>query len=81
MSPTVGPVRIVLALLAQIVAMLLSLIGWIDVLEGGAAVFVSGVLFVVAWLVGRVRPPKLTWISLIVALANVVAFYIAYSIL
>lgn len=61
--------RLVIALNIQIVASLFSLIGWIDALEGGVAVAMVGLLTVGAWMVGRVRIPHLTWISLAVAFA------------
>lgn len=58
-------VRITIALVLQFVAVLLSLSGWIDALEGGAAVMGAGIIVAIVWLIGRVRIPRLTWISTI----------------
>ena len=65
--------RLTIALLIQIVAILFSLIGWVDALEGGAAVVIVALLTVAAWTVGRVRIPKLTWISLVSAIVLSIA--------
>jgi hypothetical protein len=60
--------RLLIAMFVQIIAVLFSLMGWIDPLEGGTAVFIVGLLTVVAWAIGRVRIPRLTWISIVSAL-------------
>jgi hypothetical protein len=60
--------RLAIALIVQIVAILFSFIGWVDALEGGAAVVIVALLTVAAWAIGRVRIPKLTWISLVSAI-------------
>jgi hypothetical protein len=60
--------RLTIAVIIQIIAILFSLRGWIDALQGGLAVVVVLVLTVAARLVGRVAIPKLTWISLTAAL-------------
>ncbi|MEY4898648.1 MAG: hypothetical protein RL294_459 [Actinomycetota bacterium] len=59
--------RLTIALVIQIVAILFSLRGWIDALQGGIAVVIVLLLTVAARLVGRVAIPKLTWISLTAA--------------
>lgn len=59
--------RLTIALVIQIVAILFSLRGWIDALQGGLAVVAVLLLTVTARLVGRVAIPKLTWISLTAA--------------
>jgi hypothetical protein len=60
--------RLTIAVIIQIIAILFSLRGWIDALQGGLAVVVVLALTVAARLVGRVAIPKLTWISLTAAL-------------
>ena len=59
--------RLTIALVIQIIAILFSLRGWIDALEGGIAVVIVLLLTVSARLVGRVAIPKLTSISLTAA--------------
>ena len=59
--------RLTIALVIQIIAILFSLRGWIDALQGGIAVVIVLLLTVAARLVGRVAIPKLTWISLTAA--------------
>ncbi|CAB4534970.1 unannotated protein [freshwater metagenome] len=59
--------RLTIALVIQIIAILFSLRGWIDALEGGIAVVIVLLLTVAARLVGRVAIPKLTSISLTAA--------------
>ena len=56
--------RLAVAMIVQIIAVLFSLMGWIDPLEGGTAVFIVGLLTVTAWAIGRVTIPRLTWISI-----------------
>jgi len=60
--------RLTIALVIQIIAILFSLRGWIDALQGGIAVVLVLLLTIAARLVGRVAIPKLTWISLTAAL-------------
>ena len=62
--------RLTIALIIQIVAILFSLNGWIDALQGGAAVVIVALLTVAAWALGRVRLPVLTWGSLLAATAT-----------
>ena len=59
--------RLTIALVIQIIAILFSLRGWIDALQGGIAVVIVLLLTVAARLVGRVAIPKLTSISLTAA--------------
>ena len=66
-------IRLTLALCIAIIAVLASLTGWTDPLEGGAAVLFAGLATVIAWLVGRVTIPKLTWISMSATIALAVA--------
>jgi len=65
--------RLTIALVIQIIAILFSLRGWIDALQGGLAVVAVLLLTVTARLVGRVSIPKLTWISLSAALVCSIA--------
>ena len=60
--------RLTIALVIQIIAILFSLRGWIDALQGGIAVVLVLLFTIAARLVGRVAIPKLTWISLTAAL-------------
>lgn len=75
--------RLTVALLIQVVAILFSLVGWVDALQGGAAVVIVALLTIAAWLLGRVRIPVLTWGSLLAAivlsLATVALLVIAYD--
>jgi len=66
-------IRLTLALCIALIAVLASLTGWTDPLEGGAAVLFAGLATVIAWLVGRVTIPKLTWISMSATIALAVA--------
>jgi len=66
-------IRLALALFIALIAVLASLMGWTDPLEGGAAVLFAGLATVIAWLVGRVTIPKLTWISMSATIALAVA--------
>ena len=66
-------IRLTLALCIAVIAVLVSLGGWTDPLEGGAAVLFAGLATVIAWLVGRVAIPKLTWISISATIALAVA--------
>jgi hypothetical protein len=66
-------IRLTLALWIAVIAVLASLTGWSDPLQGGAAVLLAGLVTVAAWLVGRVTIPKLTWISISVTIALAVA--------
>ncbi len=58
-------VRLLIAGVIQILAFLFSLGGWMDPLEGGTAVVFSALVMGVAFVIGRVRIPRLTWISLV----------------
>jgi len=60
--------RLTIALVIQIIAILFSLRGWIDAGPGGLAIVIVLLLTIAARLVGRVAIPKLTWISLTAAL-------------
>jgi hypothetical protein len=75
--------RLTIALMVQIVAILFSLIGWVDALQGGAAIVIVALLTVLAWALGRVRLPVLTWGSLLAAMvlsvATVALLVIAYD--
>ena len=75
--------RLTIALIAQIVAILFSLNGWVDALQGGAAVIIVALLTVGAWALGRVRLPVLTWGSLLAAIVlsavTVALLVIAYD--
>jgi hypothetical protein len=75
--------RLTIALIIQIVAILFSLNGWIDALQGGAAVVIVALLTVAAWALGRVRLPVLTWGSLLAAIVlsavTVTLLVIAYD--
>ena len=65
--------RLTIALIIQIIAILFSLRGWIDALQGGIAVVIVLLFTIAARLVGRVAIPKLTWISLTAAIVCSVA--------
>lgn len=65
--------RLTIALVIQIIAILFSLRGWVDALQGGIAVLIVLLLTVAARLVGRVAIPKLTWISLTAAIVCSIA--------
>jgi hypothetical protein len=56
-------IRLLIAAAVQVVAFLFSLLGWIDPLEGGAAIVLSALAMGIAFVIGRVRIPRLTWIS------------------
>jgi hypothetical protein len=75
--------RLTIALIVQIVAILFSLNGWVDALQGGAAVIIVALLTVGAWALGRVRLPLLTWGSLLAAIVlsavTVALLVIAYD--
>ena len=75
--------RLTIALIIQIVAILFSLYGWVDALQGGAAVAIVALLTVGAWALARVRIPVLTWGSLLAAIvlsiATVALLVIAYD--
>ena len=62
-------IRLLIALILQIVAVLFSFFTWIDPLEGGAAVLMVALITVAVRLIGKVRLPRLTWISLATAFA------------
>ena len=76
-------IRLTIALAVQAVAILFSLIGWVDALQGGAAVVIVALLTVTSWLLGRVRIPVLTWASLVSAvvlsIVTVTLLVIAYD--
>ena len=65
--------RLTIALVIQIVAILFSLRGWGDAGPGGIAIVIVLLLTVAARLVGRVAIPKLTWISLTAAIVCSIA--------
>jgi len=65
--------RLTIALVIQIIAILFSLRGWIDALQGGIAVVIVLILTMAARFVGRVTIPKLTWISLTAAIVCSIA--------
>lgn len=65
--------RLTIALIIQIIAILFSLRGWIDALQGGIAVVIVLILTMAARFVGRVTIPKLTWISLTAAIVCSIA--------
>lgn len=75
--------RLTIALVIQIVAILFSLMGWVDALQGGAAVVMVGLLTLATRLIGRVTIPKLTWMSLtaavVLSVATVSLLVIAYD--
>ena len=60
--------RLTIAMAIQLIAVLFSFMGWVDPLEGGAAVVIVGFLTIVTRFVGAVRVPKLTWMSIAGAL-------------
>jgi hypothetical protein len=60
--------RLTIALVIQIIAILFSLRGWVDAGPGGLAIVIVLLLTIAARLVGRVAIPKLTSISLTAAL-------------
>jgi hypothetical protein len=62
-------IRLLIAGAVQVVSFLFSLLGWMDPLEGGSAVAMSALVMGVSYLIGRVRIPKLTWISVAATLA------------
>lgn len=62
-------IRLSIALIVQVVAILFSFMGWVDALQGGAAVVMVGLLTVASWLLSRVRIPVLTWTSLVAAIS------------
>ena len=65
--------RLTIALFIQIIAVLFSLTGWVDALQGGAAIVMVLLLTITTRLIGRVAIPKLTWISLAAAIILSVA--------
>jgi hypothetical protein len=65
--------RLTIALFIQIVAVLFSLIGWVDALQGGAAIVIVLLLTITTRLISRVTIPKLTWMSLTAAVVLSVA--------
>ena len=65
--------RLTIALIIQIIAILFSLRGWIDALQGGIAVVIVLILTMSARFVGQVTIPKLTWISLTAAIVCSIA--------
>jgi len=65
--------RLTVALVIQLVAILFSLIGWVDALQGGAAVVMVLLLTVATRLVSRVTIPKLAWMSLVAAIVLSIA--------
>ena len=75
--------RLTIALVIQLIAILFSLMGWVDALQGGAAVVMVALLTIVVRVVGRVTIPKLTWMSLVAAIvlsiATVSLLVIAYD--
>lgn len=75
--------RLTIALVIQLIAILFSLMGWVDALQGGAAVVMVALLTIVVRVVGRVNIPKLTWMSLVAAIvlsiATVSLLVIAYD--
>lgn len=68
--------RLRVALVLQILASLFSLFAWIDPLEGGAAVLMVAIITGIVWLIGRVRIPRLTWISQVSSFAIAVALIV-----
>lgn len=60
--------RLIVATIVQVLAVLFSFMVWIDPLEGGVALIAVIALAAVAWLIGRVRIPAMTWIPSIVTL-------------
>jgi hypothetical protein len=62
-------IRLLIAGAVQVVSFLFSLLGWIDPLEGGSAIAMSALVMGVSFLIGRVRIPKLTWMSVAATLA------------
>lgn len=71
-------VRISIALVVQVVAILFALMSWIDPLEGGAAMVLSSGLMAVVLLISRVKMPKLTWITIATGAATIVLFFVFY---
>ena len=70
--------RLTIALILQVVAVLFALMSWIDPLEGGVAMVMSIIWTAIAYFVGRVRLPKFTWITAIVGVVFLVAFWGLY---
>lgn len=69
MTSRISRRRVTIAFVLQILAVLFSFYTWIDPLEGGVATTMVGLLTIAVWLIGRVRVPELTWISLVVTFA------------
>jgi uncharacterized membrane protein HdeD (DUF308 family) len=70
--------RVTIALVLQVVAVLFSLMTWVDPLEGGVAMVMSIGWTAIAYLVGRIPLPKFTWITSLVGIAYLVAFWAIY---
>ena len=75
MKPTT---RIRIAMVVQLVAILFSFMTWIDPLEGGVAMALATGISFFAWAIGRVPPPKFTWISAAAGLTIMIAFWVIY---
>lgn len=70
--------RLSIGLAIQLVAILFSLMSWTDPLEGGVALTLATGITGLAYAVGRVRIPKLTWISSLAGLGIMVLFWVLY---
>jgi hypothetical protein len=58
---------LLIASLTQFVAVLFSLGGWIDPVLGGTSIVAAFLVSLGAMFIGRVRIPKLNWISVVAA--------------
>lgn len=72
------PVRVTIAQVLQIVAVLFALMCWIDPLEGGVAMTMSIGWSAIAFFVGRIRVPKFAWITASAGIAFLVVFWGIY---
>ncbi len=70
--------RILVGFILQLVAVLFALASWIDPLEGGLAMVIGIGLTVGSYFISRVRLPKFTWITALVGIAFLVAFWALY---
>lgn len=72
------PVRIYIALVLQIIAVLFALMSWIDPLEGGVAMTMSIGWSAIAFFVGRIPVPKFAWITAAACVVFLVVFWSIY---
>lgn len=70
--------RLSIGLVVQIVAILFALMSWTDPLEGGVAMTLATGITGFAFAIGRVRIPRLTWISALAGFVLMVVFWTLY---